>query len=175
MAFTDELIRAAVHTGQFSDPAAERHLATVLMKRRDAVGRAYLTAINPVVDPQLDAAGTLTLKNAAVAAGFAQAPAGYRASWLRFDNATGETRPIGDTRSTTTSVAPPAGLLPAASGSFIEIDIAAEGASQASWQQPVRTFFRRTSDGWKLVGLERLPDGKATAPAPQPASKDGRS
>ena len=26
MAFTDDLIRAAVHTGQFSDPAAERHL-----------------------------------------------------------------------------------------------------------------------------------------------------
>ena len=27
MAFTDDLIRAAVHAGQFSDPAAERHLA----------------------------------------------------------------------------------------------------------------------------------------------------
>ncbi len=28
MAFSDDLIRAAVHTGQFTDPAAERHLAT---------------------------------------------------------------------------------------------------------------------------------------------------
>src|SRR5436190_2316335 len=66
MAFTDDLIRAAVHTGQFSDPAAERHLAAVLIKRRDAIGRAYLPAINPVVDPSLDAAGRFSFGNAAV-------------------------------------------------------------------------------------------------------------
>ena len=36
-AFTDDLIRAAVHTGQFSDPAAEKYLADVLIKRRDKI------------------------------------------------------------------------------------------------------------------------------------------
>ena len=36
-AFTDELIRAAVHTGQFSDPAAEKYLGDVLIKRRDKI------------------------------------------------------------------------------------------------------------------------------------------
>jgi hypothetical protein len=174
MAFTDELIRAAVHTGQLSDPEAEGHLAAVLIKRRDAIGRAFLTAINPVVDPQLDAAGVLTFKNAAVTGGGANAPAAYHASWFQFDNATGETRPIAETRSTTASMASPAGLV-ATPGSFIEINITADSADHPAWQQPVRTFFRRTSDGWKLVGLERLPDGKSAAAASsQSASKEGR-
>ena len=42
MAFTDDQIRAIVKTGQFTDAAAEQHLADVLIKRRDAIGRAYL-------------------------------------------------------------------------------------------------------------------------------------
>ena len=49
-AFTDEMIRAVVHAGQFSDPAAEKHLADVLIKRRDKIKSVYLTAVNPVVD-----------------------------------------------------------------------------------------------------------------------------
>jgi len=32
-AFTDEMIRAAVHVGEYSDPAAEKYLADVLIKR----------------------------------------------------------------------------------------------------------------------------------------------
>jgi hypothetical protein len=170
MAFTDDLIRAAVHSGQYSDPAAERHLAAVLIKRRDAIGRAYLPAINPVVDPRLDQAGVLTFGNAAVDGGFADAPARYHASWSRFDNATGVTRPIGDTGSTTATVPAPPNLLPATPGSYIEVDITADSAAHPSWQQPVRTFFRRTTQGWKLVGLERLPDGINPAAAAQRTS-----
>ena len=63
------MIRAIVKAGQYSDPAAEAHLADVLIKRRDAIGRAYLPAINPIVDPALD--GALTFGNAAVQAGVA--------------------------------------------------------------------------------------------------------
>jgi hypothetical protein len=174
MAFTDELIGAAVQTGQYSDPAAERHLAAVLIKRRDAIGRAYLTAINPVVNPRLDPAGVLTFENAAVVARFAEAPAAYRAVWFRFDNATGETRPIAETRSTTTSMAQPPGLLPAAPGSFIAIDIAADSATHESWQRPVRVVFRRSGEGWKLVGLDRLPDGKPAAEVSPPTAKAAR-
>jgi hypothetical protein len=155
-AFTDDLIRAAVHEGRFSDPAAERHLAAVMMKRRDRIAQVYLPAINPVVDPKLSSDGTLTFANAAVAAGVAEPPTVYSATWSWFDNATGQTQPIGATESATTTIAAPAGWSRAA-GAFVEIDIACASATHATWQQPVRTYFRRTGDGWRLVGLERLP------------------
>jgi hypothetical protein len=152
-AFTDEIIRAAVHTGQYSDPAAEKYLADVLIKRRDKVTRTYLAAVNPIVSPRLDG-GSLTFENAAVSAGFAGPPAEYRASWSRFDNATGETRPIADTRSTTLTLPAPRDL-PDASGSYIEVEVSSISEPFPSWRKPVRMFFCRVGTGWKLVGLER--------------------
>ncbi len=44
VALTTDLIRAAVRTGEFGDPAAEEFLVRALAERRDAIGRAYLTA-----------------------------------------------------------------------------------------------------------------------------------
>jgi hypothetical protein len=173
MAFTDELIRSAVQTGEYSDPAAAHHLSSVLIKRRDAIGRAYLTAVNPVVNPRLDGNGSLTFENAAVDADFAQAPAAYRATWSRFDNATGATTPIAETRGTTTAMAAP-GNLPVAAGSFVQVDISAEGTDHRAWQEPVRLHFRRTGDGWKLVGLQRLPDTVKATTLTTRATKDSR-
>jgi hypothetical protein len=173
VAFTDDLIRAVVRSGQYSDPAAERYLADVLIKRRDAIGRVYLTAVNPVVNPRLDATGSLTFDNAAVTAGFATPPTAYRAAWSQFDNATGVATRIADTQSATTTVPPPRDL-PTAIGSFIEVDIAAESADHPAWQQPVRTHFRRDAGGWKLVGLERLPDRTTGAAPAAPAAKEPR-
>jgi hypothetical protein len=157
MAFSDDLIRAAVRSSQYRDPAAELHLASTLIKRRDAIGRAYLTAVNPVVEPALDASGMLRFGNAAVSAGFAAPPTGYRAVWARFDNATGSTAPLGESRGAGTTLTAP-GQLPDALDTFVAIDIAAEGGVAPAWARPVRTFFRRTREGWKLVGLERLPE-----------------
>jgi hypothetical protein len=172
MAFSDELIRAAVHAGLYSDPAAEAHLASVLIKRRDAIGRAYLPAINPVVNPQLGADGRLTFENAAVAAGFAEAPQAYHAVWSRFDNATGAATRIGQTDGATTTMAAPAGL-PEGAGAFVQVDIAADSAAHPAWQQPVRTYFRRAAGSWKLVGLERMPDAPGPAAAAgTPTAKD---
>ncbi len=46
-AFTDEMIRAAVHTAEFTDPAAEKYLADVLIQRREKIKSVYLTQVNP--------------------------------------------------------------------------------------------------------------------------------
>jgi len=165
-AFTDEMIRAVVHTGQFSDPAAERYLADVLIERRETIKRIYLTQVNPIVDPRLD--GTqLTFANAAVAGGVAKGTVTYRASWLRFDNTTGATTPLADTTSTTTAIAAPAGL---PSSGFVAVDIAADSAAHPAWKQPVRAYFRRDGGNWQLAGLDRLPDKLPAGAAPKPAN-----
>jgi hypothetical protein len=161
-AFTDELIRTAVRTGEFSDPAAEKHLGDVLIKRRNKITSLYLTAVNPVVAPRLDPGGRLTFDNAAFAAGVAATPTTYRASWSLFDNATGETRPLREAESTTTTIDAPAGL-PTTAGAMIAVDISADNRLYPTWRQPVRTHFRRESGGWKLVGLVRLPEKLSAA------------
>jgi hypothetical protein len=156
VAFSDELIRAAVHTGEFSDPKAEKYLADVLIKRRDRIARTYLTAVNPIVNPRLESNGRLTFENAAFAAGAASGPAVYHASWFRFDNTTSETQPLAETQSATTTIeAPPS--LPGAADSFVAVDVSVDSQAYPAWRRPVRLHFRRAGQDWTLVGLERLP------------------
>jgi hypothetical protein len=166
MAFSDDLIRAAVHTGQYSDGVAEGHLAAMLIKRRDTIGRTYLTAVNPIVNPSLDGT-TLTFENAAVAARVADAPTEYRATWSQFDNTTGTTRLLFETRSQTETLRA-TGELPAGNDVFVEVAISAEAPSHPAWREPVRTYFRRTSSGWQLVGLERMPANASSSGATRP-------
>jgi hypothetical protein len=156
MAFSDELIRAVVATGEFADKAAEAHLADVLIKRRDKIGSAYLTRLNPIVDPALDASGALSFGNAAVDHRLAEPPASYTARWSSFDNATGQSKPMGETKSERSPVQAPAGL-PTASGAYIQVELSADHPNFANWKQPVHAFFVRQAQGWKLVGLERMP------------------
>ncbi|HTY63768.1 MAG TPA: hypothetical protein VMG30_16085 [Acidobacteriota bacterium] len=159
MAFTDEMIRAVVKAGQYSDPAAEKHLANVLIKRRDKIGQAYLPAVNPLVDFRLDAPGVLTFDNAAVRAGFAKAPqGGYEGRWYRFDNSSGASTPIGTaTVSTDLKMQAPAGL-PIDNGEFIKIEVVAVNPPTSTWKIPIQVYFRKVAEGWKLVGLQRMPD-----------------
>lgn len=164
-AFNEELIRAAVHTGQFSDPAAERYLGDMLIKRQHKIAETYLTAVNPIVDPRLDANGHLTLSNAAADAGVANGLSDaklYRASWMRFDNATGATTPLAETHSATTSLEAPRNL-PVATDSFIQVDLSIDTANHPTWHHPVHAWFRRGTTDWTLVGFERLPANEPPA------------
>ena len=163
MALSDDLVRAAVRAGQYSDPRAERFLADALIQRREAIGRAFLVAVNPVVDPELSGDGRLSFGNAAVHYGFASAPTSYTVIWQRFDNATGALERIGETSGTAGGVAAPRGL-PADAGAYLRVEIAAVGGAHPSWAAPVHAYFRRTSAGWKLVGFDRLPGAPAMRP-----------
>jgi hypothetical protein len=152
------LLRAAVRAGEFGDADAEDFLVRALAERRDAIARAYLTAVNPIVDPQL-ADGTLTFTNAAVDADVARAPRSYRAAWWTFDNATGETTRIGETSGRTTSLTAPANL-PAQDGVFIKVQLSAINSAFESWDKPVDAYFRLRGEQWRLVGFERMPEGQ---------------
>lgn len=156
-AVTSDMLRAAVRAGEFGDPQAEDFLVRALAERRDAIVRAYLPAVNPIADPALDAAGTLTFRNAAVDADVAKAPHGYRVVWSTFDNATGTTRRIGETSDRTRSLRAPAAL-PRLEGTFVKLELSAVGAPNPSWEIPVSAYFRFRNGTWKLVGLERVAD-----------------
>jgi hypothetical protein len=154
-AFSDAMIKAITQTGHFSNPHASEALAQVLIARRDRIAAAYLPALNPVVDVALAGDGTLTFANAAVDAGVAASPAGYAIEWARYDNATGETTPIGARATVASTRATAPGALPTATGTFVKVSISATDGPKP-WATPVHAFFRRTADGWLLVGLERL-------------------
>ena len=57
MAFTDDLIRAAVNTGQFSDPAAEKYLGDVADQAPRQDRPRLPAADQPDRRPALDATG----------------------------------------------------------------------------------------------------------------------
>jgi len=154
-AFSDDMIRTLVKTGMYSDPDAERHLADVLIERRNKIAAAYLTAVTPLVNLKLAADGRLSFDNAAVSAGVAARPErGYEITWARFDNNTGSTQPIGDVTITSNDYAHAPASLPAVAGTFVCVQVKALGPPHATWA-PVRAYFRRASDGWTLVGLNR--------------------
>jgi hypothetical protein len=167
MAFSDEMIRALVKTGQYSDPKAEEHLGTVLIQRRNKIGQTYLPRVNPLVRFALTASDVLTFENAAVRAGVAKAPSSYVATWSEFNNSNGTTKPIGETKSSNEQMNAPAGL-PSSVGSFVQAEVKALGGPNPSWEKPVRVTFRRLERGWKLVGLERMADEPNHLPGREP-------
>jgi hypothetical protein len=157
MAFSNDTLKAIAATGRYTDESAAVLLAEVLMKRRDKIGRTYLTAVNPVTDVELDANGVLTFENAAVAQDVARVPDHYRVSFNRYDNSTGESAPLGDpVNATEPRFRAPRGL-PSAVGSFVMARIAAIAPDHPAWAAPIDAYFRRSSKGWTLVGLDRLP------------------
>jgi hypothetical protein len=156
--FSDEAIRAVVAKARFSEPGAADHIAATLIKRRNKVVRAWLTGVNPVVDPTISEDGRLTFLNAAANAGAASPMASYVLNWSRMDNATGaaEGQTVQQTAeggSDKVSIqAPPAVL---AGAQFVQVEIVTTHREFPAWKAPVTLTFRREAAGWRHVGLDR--------------------
>lgn len=156
-AFTDDMLTALIRVGQFNDPQSEEMLSRFLIERRDAIVRRYLQAVNPIVDLQLSPFGILAFKNAAIDADLPSAPLEYIVVWSRLDNATGATTDLGVTKAAIPRLIAP-GNLPRAVGTHIRVEISVAGGLE-SWAAPAHACFRREADGWRLVGLQRMPGG----------------
>jgi hypothetical protein len=165
--FSDEAIRAVVAKARYSEPGAADYTAATLIKRRDKVLRAWLTSVDPIVDPKLSADGTLTFDNAAVAAGVAPPPRSYELTWSKFDNATGTNVGEGVQMSVTAPRSEaPAGILQGSE--FVAVAIRSLDSGQPEGAAPVTVHFRRSPEGWRLVGLSR----RHAAQKPQPSDGD---
>jgi hypothetical protein len=152
MAFSDEMIRAIVATGAFSRAADAKHLADTLIERRDKIGTAYLTALNPIVSVALSADGKLSYE---IATAPSSVSPQYEISWSYFDNATGGETAIATSRSGDGSAASPE-TLRRDPGTIVRTRLRATNPPRDDWQ-PVDAYFRRDADRWKLVGLDRGP------------------
>jgi hypothetical protein len=152
--FSDEIIKAIVDAAGYDDSRAAAYLTKTLIARRDAITRVWLNAVNPIVDVTLAANGTLTFENAAVQANAAKPPSRYLVSWSRFDNTTGVHETVGDAaQSSEPRVSAPMALL--SGGEYVAASIRAEHPDHKRWNDPVQVYFRRTSAGWKTVGIFR--------------------
>ena len=104
-------------------------------------------------DFSANTATKFTTIQAAVDAAAATAPPGYAVQWFAFDNAADTRRDVGPavTTSTLTGSAPPELL----KNDFVGVRISATHPDHSGWAAPAVFTFRRSANGWDLVGVER--------------------
>ncbi len=146
--FSDEAVRALVHTGEFSDPAAEAQLTATLLRRRDKILRRYLSALSPLDAFRVEE-GVLTFENPGERHGLGHVAA-YEYQWLAFDNDSGVMQEIG----VPATVAAPRIPLPEARVAHALVRIAARSAQQPGWAKPVLVYVRLGATP-TVVGVER--------------------
>ena len=146
--FTDEMVRALVHAGQYDDPAAERQLADTLILRRDKTVAHYFRQVNPLAEFEVAEGGggaSLRFRNLGQEAGAGRAEA-YEYQWHTFDNRTHALTPLGAAgRSSATEIAVPAG-----EAEYRMVRLRTHG-SEAGWKKAVDVYLRHRT----LVGIER--------------------
>jgi hypothetical protein len=142
MRFTDDEIRAVVKTGRYSDPAAERLVGDVLIARRDAIGRAYLS--NPLSLDNVRIDGSrIVFDDLAQRYGY-QKSVEYRYQWHSFDNQSERKETI---VAATSAEVPAAALSP-----ILALDIRAAGNES----RYVTIYLRRAAAGPSIIGIDRV-------------------
>lgn len=161
-AFTPELVRAAAHAGQFTDPRAEGYLADTLLSRRAKILRHWLALVTPLerfrVGPLRDGTQQITFTDLAVQTGIAPARTQYG---YRFYRTNGERHPLTERLTTgQPAIQVPPQLLAEAAREFagastaddrvVHVDIRSGSA------KPVRAYFvfEGPDKGLRLAGIQ---------------------
>ncbi len=156
-ALNEDAIKAVLATAKYSDPAATEYLTRIVLERRTKVLRTWLNATNPLVNVTMSPSGEMTFENAAEEAGVAKPAERYSVQWSRFDNDANQHEPYGaEATATTPRIQAPADLL-APRPEYVAARLRAHHPDFPAWSQPLLAYFRRSGDGWMLVGLERNP------------------
>ncbi|HYP07780.1 MAG TPA: hypothetical protein VER03_16225 [Bryobacteraceae bacterium] len=139
MHFTDDEIRAIVASGQYSRREDADYMTSVLIRRRDAIGKAYLS--KPL---QLDRFrvenGEVRFEDLAVKHGFSPARR-YSYAWSEYNNATGDLRPIAGSTDA---------RVPATSAPYLAMAI-----THGNESPKLTIYLRQVSGRFSLVGIDR--------------------
>jgi hypothetical protein len=153
-AFTPQSIAAIVAKAEFSDPRVTDHITGTLLRRRDLVMRTWLTALNPVASPRVNAGGVLRFDNVAENAGLVDGTSDYEVTWFRYDNESGVRVPVTEPRPyDEASVPVPVKALHGAD--YSSVDVRTLKGDYPTWNRPVSFYFRRLNDEWVPVGIVR--------------------
>jgi hypothetical protein len=154
-AVPENAVRTMVKTAQFSDPHATEYMIDTILARRSKILKSWLNGTNPIVSPSLQQDGTLTFTNAAEDAGVGPAADHFTIQWSNVDNASGALTSIGQEQTfTERRVQAPASVI-SGQADFVAAQVRAFHPDQPGWSQPLTIYFRRTTAGFTLVGLER--------------------
>lgn len=149
MAITDDQIRWAVETGQYSDAAARDWVVECLIQRRNKIGKTFFEKVLPLDRFRVEG-DTLAFDDLGVKHGMYPARV-YRAAWSTFNNQTGASAPIANA----TGFVLPDAALAASAGSYFLARVV--GAQE---EKDIAVTLRRETSGWKVVGIERGWAGK---------------
>jgi hypothetical protein len=155
MEFTSDDIRAIVETGQFSDRFAVEYMTNTLTERRDAIGRKFFAKVLPLDNFRVEN-DELRFNDLAVEHEF-RPPQRYDFAWFRFDNTSGQRRPI----SSNGTAQLPGEAKHAADNQYFSAVI----SSRNDRLRPVTVTLHKTSAGYRVVGCSRMEVQSATATA----------
>jgi hypothetical protein len=146
MAFSDKDIRAIVETGKYSDPRATDWVTECLVKRRDKIGKAWLSR-GLALDNFRVEQGRLAFDDLAVRYGV-NSERSYKVEWSSFDNSSGDRHPV---ESDGGSWVIPGGA--GAKTGYLSASIRLSGGQPGNSE--VTVYLRQSGNGWNAVGIER--------------------
>jgi hypothetical protein len=146
--FSDEAVRAIVKEADLRAPAAEAHLAAMIVKRRDKILDRYFRALNPLAGFAV-AGDVVSFTNFGEAARLGPVEA-YELEWFAFDNASGATTSLGAPQRSSSPSAP----LPGSRPEFLMLRVRTQAAGFPAWRKAVDVYLR-TRPTLEVAGVER--------------------
>jgi hypothetical protein len=145
MAFSDDQVRAAVKTGQLSDPAAEEYLVSCLIRRRDKIGKAFFAKVLPL-DGFSVRDGELVFKDLAKQHRMGETGP-LKVSWSHFDNETEKKTPL----AAETAFAIPKEALNNPETAYYAADLSRGGETKRT----ITVYVRTHRGNAEVVGIDR--------------------